>query len=114
MNLKHRGIVQLYDYGNSGVITTPLGHVIYKQVFIVMEYVSGGSLWDLTQEMGEMGEQAGKFFLNQFLDILTYMHKEKKIVHRDLKPENILIDENLNIKVADFGFSTCKDIDNLT
>merc|ERR1712083_902785 len=48
MNLQHRGIVQLFDYGNSGVITTPTGRILYKQVFIVMEYVEGGSLWDLT------------------------------------------------------------------
>ena len=35
-------------------------------------------------------------------------------MHRDLKPENILIDEKLNIKFADFGFSTGKNINNLT
>lgn len=114
MNVKHQGIVALYDYGNSGVICTPAGHVTYKQVFIVMEYVSGGSLWDLTQEMGGMGETAGKFFLTQMLDILEYMHNVKKIVHRDLKPENILVDDLLNIKFADFGFSTNKNIDSLT
>lgn len=114
MNLKHQGIVALYDYGNSGVICTPAGSVIYKQVFIVMEYVSGGSLWDLTQEMGGMGEAAGKFFLNQMLEVLEFMHNVRKIVHRDLKPENILIDDQLNIKFADFGFSTSKNIDGLT
>ena len=79
-----------------------------------MEYVHGGSLWDLTQEMGAMGEDAGRFFLNQMIEILEYMHNEKQIVHRDLKPENILIDEKLNIKFADFGFSTGKNIDSLT
>jgi len=77
MNLRHKGIVGLYDYGNSGVICSPTGQVNYKQVFIVMEYVSGGSLWDLTQRMGAMGEEAGKFFLNQMLVILEYMHTEQ-------------------------------------
>lgn len=48
------------------------------------------------------------------LEILDYMHNERKIVHRDLKPENILVDSQLNIKFADFGFSTNQNIDNLT
>jgi serine/threonine protein kinase len=56
--------------------------------------------------MGAMGEEAGKFFLNQMLEIIDYMHNEKATVHRDLKPENILVDNLLSIKFADFGFST--------
>lgn len=64
MNVKHQGVVSIYDYGNSGVVCSPNGQVTYQQVFIVMEYVLGGSLWDLTQKMGAMGEEVGRFFLN--------------------------------------------------
>ena len=70
-----------------------------------MEYVSGGLLFDLCQMMGAMGEDVGRFFAIQMLDAMEHMHS-KKVCHRDLKLENILIDEQLNMKIADFGFAT--------
>jgi len=78
-----------------------------------MEYVQCGTLWDLSQSMGAMGEATGKFFLNQIIEILCYMH-DKGTVHRDLKLENILCDTQLNIKLADFGFSRNDNIDSLS
>ena len=85
----------------------------FNLVFIVMEYVPGGSLWDLTQRMGAMGEEAGRFFLKQILDAIDHLHNQRQIVHRDLKPQNILVDQNLNVKVADFGSATDKNIESL-
>ena len=62
--------------------------------------------------MGAMGEKAGRFFMNQLIDSIEYMHK-KGVVHRDLKLENILIDRKMNLKIVDFGFATYKSIKKL-
>jgi len=78
-----------------------------------MEYVQGGLLFDLCQLLSNMGEDAGRFFLMQLLDSVEYMHN-KQVVHRDLKLENILIDSDLNMKIADFGFASYKNVHDLS
>ena len=59
-----------------------------------------------------MGENAGRFFLTQYLYGLEYMHK-KCVVHRDIKPQNTLIDDEFNLKIADFGLASNKNVDAL-
>ena len=111
-NLQHQGIINMHEYGDAGQVVKPSGRVIDNLVYIVMEFVQGGLLFDLCQTMGAMGEDAGRFFLHQMLDSVEYMHS-RKVVHRDLKLENILVDDNLNLKLADFGFACYKNIDAL-
>merc|ERR1711976_710851 len=101
-NLSHSGIIGMHEYGDAGQVVKPSGRIIDNLVYIVMEFVQGGLLFDLCQTMGAMGEDAGRFFIHQ-----------RRVVHRDLKLENILIDDNLNLKLADFGFACYKNIDAL-
>lgn len=110
--LKHQNIVNILGYGSDGYVKKPSGREIKNLVFILLEYIPGGLLFDLCQTCGGMGEDAGRYFLNQMIDVLSYM-QSKNVVHRDLKLENILVDEQINLKVADFGFATYKKINKL-
>merc|ERR1712060_666077 len=89
----------MLEYGDAGQVVKPSGRIIDNLVFIVMEFVQGGLLFDLCQTMGAMGEDAGRFFLHQMLDSVEFMHT-RRVVHRDLK-------------LADFGFACYKNIDTL-
>jgi len=111
-NMAHPGIVAMYGYGDSGEVVKPSGRHINNLVYIMMEFVDRGLLFDLCQTMGAMGENAGRFFISQLLESIDYMHI-KNVVHRDLKLENILVDDQLNLKIADFGFACYKSIDAL-
>ena len=110
--LKHQNIVNIVGYGSDGTVLKPSGRKIENLVYILLEYVSGGLLFDLCQTMGGMGEDYGRFFLSQMMEVVGYM-QGKGVVHRDLKLENILVDDNMNLKVADFGFATYKKINKL-
>lgn len=112
-NMNHAGIVAMHGYGDSGLVVKPSGRQINNLVYITMEFVPGGLLFDHCQTMGAMGENVGRFFVSQLLDALDYMHT-KRVVHRDLKLENILVDDRMNLKIADFGFACYKSIDALT
>ena len=71
-------------------------------IFLVMEYCSIVELFSYIIEHGSLTEFQITRLLRQILSSLVYIH-ERNIAHRDLKPENILLDENLNIKLIDFG-----------
>ena len=61
-HMNHEGIVMLKGYGDSGEVVKPSGRHIRNLVYIMMEYVPGGLLFDLCQKMGAMGEDTGRFF----------------------------------------------------
>lgn len=73
-------------------------------VYIVMEYLPGGELYDLILKKQRFSEDDGRKFFQQLVFALEYCHMHN-VVHRDVKPENILLDENQNIKLGDFGLA---------
>ncbi|XP_022144438.1 SNF1-related protein kinase catalytic subunit alpha KIN10-like [Momordica charantia] len=89
----HPHIVQLYE-----VIETP------TDTYVVMEYVKNGELFDYIVEKGRLKEDEARRLFQQVISGVEHCHRNM-IVHRDLKPENVLLDSELNVKIADFGFS---------
>lgn len=108
----HEHVVKLRGYGTDGVVIRPSGQKCENLTYIMMDYVEGGLLFDFVKKMGGVGEEAGRDFLTQMLDVMEFMHT-KGVVHRDLKLENILLDYDLNLKMTDFGFSTYNNIEKL-
>uniref|UniRef100_A0A8B9PG48 5'-AMP-activated protein kinase catalytic subunit alpha-2 n=1 Tax=Apteryx owenii TaxID=8824 RepID=A0A8B9PG48_APTOW len=72
--------------------------------FMVMEYVSGGELFDYICKHGRVEEAEARRLFQQILSAVDYCHRHM-VVHRDLKPENVLLDAHMNAKIADFGLS---------
>ena len=60
-----------------------------------------------------LDESVARRYFKQIVQAIHYCHK-LHVVHRDLKLENILVDDQFNLKLADFGFATYKSIDALT
>ncbi|KAJ1624168.1 SNF1-related protein kinase [Pavlovales sp. CCMP2436] len=89
----HPHIIRLYE-----VIYTP------GDIYMVMEYVSGGELFDFIVSNGRLPEDKARRFFQQILSGIEYCHQHM-VVHRDLKPENLLLDADCNLRIADFGLS---------
>ncbi|XP_021667289.2 uncharacterized protein LOC110655329 isoform X2 [Hevea brasiliensis] len=74
------------------------------KLWIIMEYMAGGSVADLLQSGPPLDELSIACILRDLLHAVEYLHNEGKI-HRDIKAANILLSENGDVKVADFGVS---------
>ncbi|XP_034393690.1 NUAK family SNF1-like kinase 1 isoform X2 [Cyclopterus lumpus] len=92
-SLKHPNIVRFHEVFESR-----------DKIVIVMEYASRGELYDYVQERRRLPESEARSIFRQIVSAVHYCHKNG-VVHRDLKLENILLDQDFNVKLADFGLS---------
>jgi serine/threonine-protein kinase len=93
--LEHPSIVPVYDFGWHG-----------EQPYIVMRYMSGGSLED-RMEKGEIKQTEMGHIFKRVAEALDAAHA-KRIVHRDVKPSNILFDSTGEAFLSDFGIAKSK------
>lgn len=96
--LHHPNIIQLLDV-----------FITEEKIFIVMELMEGGELFDYVVQKGTLTEDEASNIVRNVTSALVYMHG-KNIVHRDLKPENLLLrrtpnnsNDKVEIKIIDFG-----------
>ena len=101
----HPAIIDIHDIGTAAD----------ESVFLVMEYLDGESLGDLTRAQGRLDPAAVAYVICQVLSALDAAHA-KGIVHRDLKPDNVFLvnsgQEMPGVKLLDFGISKVIDRNN--
>ncbi|XP_044474550.1 CBL-interacting serine/threonine-protein kinase 8-like isoform X2 [Mangifera indica] len=74
------------------------------KIYIILEYITGGELFDKIVHHGRLSEAEARRYFQQLIDGVDFCHS-KGVYHRDLKPENLLLDSQGNLKISDFGLS---------
>ncbi|XP_053987454.1 phosphorylase b kinase gamma catalytic chain, skeletal muscle/heart isoform isoform X3 [Hylaeus anthracinus] len=89
----HPYIIELHDVFESSTF-----------IFLIFEICKNGELFDYLTSVVTLSEKKTRYIMRQVFEGVQHIHNQQ-IVHRDLKPENILLDDNLNVKITDFGFA---------
>ncbi|KAJ7180576.1 kinase-like domain-containing protein [Mycena filopes] len=91
--IDHPNIMRLYDVWETST-----------ELYLILEYVKGGELFEYLCKKGRLPTEEALGYFQQIIAAIDYCH-QFNIAHRDLKPENILLDEDFNVKIADFGMA---------
>lgn len=100
----HREITILRELSHPNIVRLHEMVETSKHIGIILEYASGGELFDYILNHRYLKDNAARRLFAQLVSGVGYLHK-KGIVHRDLKLENLLLDRNRNIIITDFGFA---------
>ncbi|XP_047330842.1 CBL-interacting serine/threonine-protein kinase 23-like [Impatiens glandulifera] len=91
--IRHPNVIRMYEVMASKA-----------KIYIVLEFVTGGELFDKVASKGRLKEDEARKYFQQLINAVDYCHS-RGVYHRDLKPENLLLDTNGILKVSDFGLS---------
>ncbi|KAK1281898.1 CBL-interacting protein kinase 23 [Acorus calamus] len=91
--IRHPNVIRMYEVMASKT-----------KIYIVLEFVTGGELFDKIASHGRLKEDEARRFFQQLINAVDYCHS-RGVCHRDLKPENLLLDAYGVLKVSDFGLS---------
>lgn len=98
--LRHPNIIHLNDV-----------YITNTKIYLVMELMSGGELFDYVVQKGTLTEEEASLIVRKVTSAIVFMHQQN-IIHRDLKPENLLLthvplspNDLPEVKVIDFGLS---------
>ncbi|XP_031394603.1 CBL-interacting serine/threonine-protein kinase 9-like isoform X1 [Punica granatum] len=92
--IKHPNVIKIFEVMASKT-----------KIYIVLEFVDGGELFDKIAKSGRLKEEEARRYFQQLINAVDYCHS-RGVYHRDLKPENLLLDSYGVLKVSDFGLST--------
>ncbi len=94
----HPGVVRLYYTFQDEL-----------SLYFVLDLASSGELLGVLKRMATFDEECTRFYGAEILDTIDYMHA-RGVIHRDLKPENVLLDDQMHVKITDFGTAKILDM----
>ncbi|CAD6567911.1 MAG: pkb-activating kinase-like protein [Alectoria sarmentosa] len=80
-----------------------------ESLYFVLDLASSGELLGVLKQMTTFDEECTRFYCAEILDTIDYMHA-RGVIHRDLKPENVLLDDQMHVKITDFGTAKILDV----